>query len=133
MNIENIKKVKVKKITEKEWIEVLSIFVEEEVFKDEDSRYHYTAERGLEILADIDHENEKYKIEKVDSYGGEGMGEDYWVIQKITFKETGEVAFVKYDGWYNSWDGAYMENAATVNPEIVEKVQWNRSKSLVTV
>jgi hypothetical protein len=41
----------------------------------------------------------------VKSFGGEGKGEEYWILFKV-----GEELF-KVDGYYSSWDGVSWDNA----------------------
>jgi len=43
------------------------------------------------------------ELEYVDEYGGEGKGDDYWVVFKI-----GEQYF-RVDGWYASYDGGELD------------------------
>lgn len=42
-------------------------------------------------------------IRYIDSYGGEGQGDDYWVVFKC-----GEQYF-RVDGWYASYDGGELD------------------------
>lgn len=43
------------------------------------------------------------KLEYVDSYGGEGSGDEYWVVFKL-----GEQLF-RVDGYYASYDGGELD------------------------
>ncbi len=45
-------------------------------------------------------------IKVVDSYGGEGMGDDYWMVIHFMDHDT----FVQMDGWYTSYDGGYFDS-----------------------
>ena len=53
----------------------------------------------------------------VDSYGGEGRGDEYWSVYKFTDNNTGEEVYVKFDGWYQSYNGAEYENCFVVQPK----------------
>jgi len=53
----------------------------------------------------------------VDSYGGEGMGDEYWSVYKFTDNNTGEEVYVKFDGWYASYEGATYGNCFVVQPK----------------
>ena len=74
------------------------------------------------------YENDNYKVKsEVDSFGGEGQGEERWEVSKVTDKRTNEVFFLHFDGYYNSWEGAdWNENYwSLVKPTIVEVIQWH--------
>lgn len=74
-------------------------------------------------------ENENYKVEsEVDEYGGEGQGEEYWLVSRVLDKRTGEVFFIRFDGYYTSWDGTdWSENYwSIVKPIEVKVVQWKK-------
>ena len=72
-------------------------------------------------------ENDNYRVKgEIDSFGGEGQGEERWNISKVTDKRTNEVFFIQFDGYYNSWNGTdWSENYwAIVEPKIVEVIKW---------
>lgn len=72
-------------------------------------------------------ENDNYKvIGEIASYGGEGKGEERWNISKVTDKRTNEVFFIKFDGFYTSWDGPdWSENYwYSVEPKIIDVIKW---------
>ena len=74
-----------------------------------------------------DYENDNYKVQsEVDSYGGEGQGEEYWTISRILDKRTEEVFFIKFDGYYESWDGSDFSNNDwnIVEPREVKVIEW---------
>lgn len=56
-------------------------------------------------------------FEIVDSYGGEGLGEDYWSVYKFTLDN--EVCWVKFDGWYASYTGSEYTGFFFVEPKEV--------------
>ena len=73
-------------------------------------------------------ENDNYIVKSsVDSFGGEGCGEERWNVSKVTDKRTNEVFFISFSGYYNSWEGTdWSENYwAIVKPTIVEVIQWH--------
>lgn len=56
------------------------------------------------------------KIEHQDNYGGEGEGEDYWSVYKFTDKNTKEECWVKFDGFYQSYNGSEFNEWFFVTP-----------------
>lgn len=74
------------------------------------------------------YENDNYKVEsEIDSYGGDGQGEEYWVVSRILDKRTNESFFIKFDGYYSSWEGSDFSNNDwdVVAPKEVKVVQWH--------
>jgi hypothetical protein len=59
----------------------------------------------------------KISFELVDRYGGEDQGTDYWSV--YSFTDGMQVVFIKFDGWYASYDGSTYEEFYEVQP--VEK------------
>jgi hypothetical protein len=59
------------------------------------------------------------RIARVDEYGGEGMGDDYWVVVSVT-QPDGTVQYFRRTGWYASHDGGYLDNE-TEEVEAFEK------------
>lgn len=57
------------------------------------------------------------RFEFVDRYGGEDQGSDYWSV--YSFSDGMQVVFIKFDGWYASYDGSTYEEFYEVQP--VEK------------
>ena len=51
-----------------------------------------------------------------DNYGGEGMGEDYWSVYKFT--DGKEQVFVKFEGWYASYNGSEFSEWFFVVPAL---------------
>ena len=47
-------------------------------------------------------------ISYVADYGGEGQGDDYWVVVKIV-AEDGSERFFRKDGWYQSYSGGELD------------------------
>lgn len=56
-------------------------------------------------------------FENVDSYGGEGKGEDYWSVYKFTLDN--EVCWIRFDGWYSSYNGGEYSKFSFVKPKEV--------------
>lgn len=56
----------------------------------------------------------------VDTYGGEGKGEEYWAI--YYFKD--HDVYIKFDGWYQSYHGAEFSNAFEVRPQEVTRTEY---------
>lgn len=70
---------------------------------------------------------ENYEIQsEIDNCGGEGEGEEFWTISKITDLRTQEVFFIRFDAYYSSWDGTDWSNNDwnIVEPNEVKVVQW---------
>ena len=57
-------------------------------------------------------------IEQQAKYGGEGQGEDYWSVYKFT--NGTDTCYVKFDGWYHSYNGSEFTEWFFVSP--VEKM-----------
>lgn len=60
----------------------------------------------------------------VENYGGEGQGDDYWFVIKAGDRH------IKFDGYWASYDGAYIEweDAKFVEPVEVTVTQWKAVK-----
>lgn len=58
-----------------------------------------------EMVEICSNSSENYKFEEIDRYGGEGQGEDYWIVYKVTEKETGNYTHYKCSAMYESWSG----------------------------
>lgn len=61
-----------------------------------------------------------------DHHGGEGQGDQYWSVIKITKGD--ETAFIKFYGWYASFAGSEMSHSADEFVEVVkvpvESYEW---------
>lgn len=51
-------------------------------------------------------------VVRLDSYGGEGQGSDFWVV--LSVEKDGVVRYVKNDGWYTSYEGGSFDSAEGV-------------------
>jgi len=54
-----------------------------------------------------DYELDGYSAKVVATYGGEGQGDQYWVVISISDGET--TRYFRRDGWYASYDGGYLD------------------------
>lgn len=67
-----------------------------------------------------------FEFHEEDHYGGEGKGDEYWSVIKVTKGD--EVAFIKFEGWYASFAGAEMSHDADEFVEVVkvpvESYEW---------
>lgn len=64
------------------------------------------------------------KFEHVDNYGGEEMGRECWSI--YSFHDEAHVVYVKFDGWYESYNGSEYEEWFFVEPRQVQVTQFER-------
>jgi hypothetical protein len=64
----------------------------------------------------------KISFKHMDNHGGEGEGEDYWSVYKFT-SGTDEV-FVKFSGWYQSYNGSEFDEFFFVTPKEVMVTQY---------
>lgn len=61
--------------------------------------------------------------ECVEMHGGEGEGNSFWKVHKFTSSD-GQVKYVKFEGWYESYDGAEYECFLFVKPQEVKVIQY---------
>jgi hypothetical protein len=64
----------------------------------------------------------KISFKHMDNHGGEGEGEDYWSVYKF-ISGTDEV-FVKFSGWYQSYNGSEFDEFFFVTPKEVMVTQY---------
>lgn len=62
------------------------------------------------------------KPSTVDSYGGEDQGSNYYAVWKFT--RGNEEVFIKFYGYYASYNGADYEGFRQVQPREVTKVEY---------
>lgn len=74
----------------------------------------------MEALAEAD-----FDYEWVDSFGGEGQGDQYWSVYKFTRGD--EVVYVEFYGWYASYSGAEFTEWFVVKPKEVTVIKWKRT------
>ncbi len=74
-----------------------------------------------------DFEYEGVKVTLVDSYGGEGDGDTYYRVYKLINEEDSkDTIFVKFDGYYSSYNGTDWDNEECfkVEPEEVTVIEY---------
>lgn len=59
---------------------------------------------------EIPYKEEILLVTTVEEYGGEGQGDDYWMVCKVENKDGSLIGYLKWDGWYASYDGGYLED-----------------------
>ena len=64
----------------------------------------------------------KLKLEK--DYGGEDQGSEYWAVWSFT-DDRGNVEYVKFYGYYQSYDGADYQGWKFVTPKLVTVTEWS--------
>lgn len=107
---------KIKEITKDE---AINLFAEE---FDVELNYYNSSE-----IKYRNYENENYKIEsEIYGEGGEGQGDSIWSVSRVLDKKTGEVFFIRFDGYYSSWEGSDFSNNdwSIVRPQEVKVIQW---------
>lgn len=68
--------------------------------------------------------NIEYKFSE--NFGGEGNGDSYWVVYEFNSTETDEKCYIRFSGWYASFNGSEFEYSEVVEPEVVQKVIWKK-------
>jgi hypothetical protein len=68
----------------------------------------------------LDEYNITYEV--VDSFGGEGQGDQYWTVWRFTRGD--EEVLVSFDGWYTSYFGAEFNDWRFVQPKRVTVTQY---------
>lgn len=59
----------------------------------------------------------------MESYGGEDMGFAYYAIWKFV-REDEEAVYLKFFGWYSSYEGSEYEGLCQVFPKEVTKIEY---------
>jgi len=70
-----------------------------------DEPYQWYEDSVVEFKRQLTEAKINFKLE--DRYGGEDQGTDYWSV--YSFTNGNEVVFIKFDGWYASYDGSTFE------------------------
>lgn len=67
-----------------------------------------------------------YLVKQVDSFGGEGQGDEMWAVYEITNETTKTIAcHVRVQGYYNSWNGTEWDGSLEiVEPYEVKVTRW---------
>lgn len=72
-------------------------------------------------------DNDEFAVSVKDSYGGEGRGDSYWYVFEIIDKNTSTNYYVKYNGYYDSWNGVnwdYCDGPVFVKPTEKVIIDW---------
>lgn len=85
----------------------------------------YLEDKTREFFQSLQNKGVKFNYEA--DYGGEGMGEEYWSVYSFTNKE-GEKVYVKFDGWYQSYNGSEFTEWFFVEPKQVTVTKFTRIK-----
>lgn len=85
--------------------------------------HEYNASR-VELLTEFHTElvSNDINLSIVDSYGGEGEGEQYWAVYEFSLRD--ETVYVQFDGFYSSYNGAEFQEWFFVEPLPVQKIDW---------
>ncbi len=108
-------------LTEKDLVGLLNAFVE----SDDTDKYYFSTESVFQELQHgyVVEVPDLGTLEHVDSYGGEGQGDEYWVVFKVT--STGQL--FKVDGYYSSYDGGSLDgDVYEVTPVQVTVTQYKK-------
>ena len=119
--------VKLQKEVFKKFKEILDLINSDPESNGWDETYYYSVERALfcnDFSTDGINLFNDWKIECVDSYGGEGQGETYYTIYKVT-NPSGNYCFVKFYGSYYSYDGAHYDRYFQVIGKTVQVIQYS--------
>jgi hypothetical protein len=57
-----------------------------------------------------------------DNFGGEGMGDTYWSVYSFTDKT--DKVYVKFNGWYQSYNGSEFSEFFFVEPKEVKVTKY---------
>lgn len=82
-------------------------------YPEKDSKWNGDFEN--EVLAKADELG--LTVDFVDSFGGEGQGNDYWSV--YSFTDGDNVVYVQFDGWYASYNGSEYSEWFFVEPKQV--------------
>ena len=67
-----------------------------------------------------------FKLELMADYGGEDRGSEYWAVWKFTLQDevAERVEYVKFYGYYQSYNGADYQGWEFVTPKQVMVTEW---------
>jgi hypothetical protein len=63
-------------------------------------------------------------FEHTECFGGEGMGDQYWSVYKFTGAEESNFLYVKFNGWYQSYNGSEYTDWFFVKPKEVLRTEY---------
>ena len=82
----------------------------------------YSCKGSSLIREESNFEYEGHKFNFEEQRGGEGQGDDYWIVFSVTsLAVAGEVFYYKVPGWYQSHNGAELEWDNVFEVKSVEK------------
>ena len=114
-------KTKVSKILKEQDGEIIDLFFSSE----QNEEYHkYNTEEQNQCIAAF--QAADITFSNVASHGGEGEGEDYWSVYKFMDNTTKETVYVKFDGWYQSYNGSEFDEWYFVVPKEVLVTVYNK-------
>ena len=73
----------------------------------------------------------KIKFKCLKQFGGEGLGDSYWVVFSVTDEQLNETTNYKIDGWYASHYGYDFSNYLDfheVEPVEVTVIEWREKQ-----
>lgn len=75
--------------------------------------------------AEVSIDEKMFKFTQVEQSGGEGQGDTYYVIVGISAED--EEYLLKYEGWYDSWNGTSWDDQSIslVEPVQVQVTQYH--------
>lgn len=67
-----------------------------------------------------------YKVQIVETRGGEGDGASMYCVVKITGKD--DEGYIEFEGRYSSWDSSYYDNVYAVTPQETMVIKYIKVK-----
>lgn len=86
-----------------DWINAIAQALGTELSTKNGYGFHDAAYRCNDSISD------QFDIELLEEFGGEGEGNVYYYVFKIIDKQTDETVYIKFDGFYDSWNGTEWE------------------------
>lgn len=73
---------------------------------------------------------EDVSIKSEESFGGyEGAGDETWFVLSIEFEENKQKVYVKFSGYYSSWDDTqWKKDFDVVEPVEYVAIRWDKVK-----
>jgi hypothetical protein len=102
----------------KEVFETEGVYAAFASFMEEDFKYY---EEGQVLESALNFKGIEFEVEH--HHGGEGQGEDYYTVYKFTRKGEDPV-YVKFQGYYYSYDGSTFQDWFFVEPREVLVTQY---------
>lgn len=74
---------------------------------------------------DIFPNKEEFFVELAEEYGGEGQGDEFWIVLKVT--EGDNIGYLRVDGWYASFAGGELDgDPYEVQPKEATVTVWEK-------